>query len=149
MVRALFKSRSWWLLHDKEEMDKVNLMWTQCRKQDIMKQIKCKLINSKEKRKKELESTSVKIYNKLEDNYHLSNKKALFLNMRNYYEALGQNPYNSLPITFHIKTGLDDPEFEQFKRTFEEATDPKANIWIIKPGENTNRGNGISVSKDL
>ena len=89
MVRALFKSRSWWLLHDKEEMDKVNLMWTQCRKQDIMKQIKCKLINSKEKRKKELESTSVKIYNKLEDNYHLSNKKALFLNMRNYYEALG------------------------------------------------------------
>jgi hypothetical protein len=24
----------------------------------------------------------------------------------------------------------------------------KKNIWIIKPGENTNRGNGIMVSKD-
>ena len=149
MVRSLFKSRYWWLLHDKEEMDKVNLMWTQCRKQDIMKQIKCKLINNKEKRKKDQETTSVKIYNKLEDNYHLSNKKALFLNMRNYYEALGQNPYNSLPVTFHIKTGLDDPEFEKFKQTYDETTDPKSNIWIIKPGENTNRGNGISVSKDL
>ena len=149
MVRSLFKSRYWWLLHDKEEMDKVNLMWTQCRKQDIMKQIKCKLINNKEKRKKDQETTSVKIYNKLEDNYHLSNKKALFLNMRNYYEALGQNPYNSLPVTFHIKTGLDDPEFEKFKQTYDETTDPKSNIWIIKPGENTNRGNGISVSKDF
>jgi hypothetical protein len=31
----------------------------------------------------------LKIYNKLEDNYHLSNKKALFLNMRFYYEAIG------------------------------------------------------------
>lgn len=26
---------------------------------------------------------------------------------------------------------------------------PKKNIWIIKPGENTNRGNGIMVSKDF
>jgi hypothetical protein len=31
----------------------------------------------------------IKIYNKMEDGYHLSNKKALFLNMRFYYEALG------------------------------------------------------------
>lgn len=54
-----------------------------------------------------------------------------------------------MPVTFHIKTGLDDPEYEKFKQTYDEATDPKANIWIIKPGENTNRGNGISVSKDL
>ena len=28
MVRSLFKSRYWWLLHDKEELDKVNFMWT-------------------------------------------------------------------------------------------------------------------------
>jgi len=31
----------------------------------------------------------VRLYNKLEANYHLSNKKALFLNMKSYYEALG------------------------------------------------------------
>lgn len=30
-----------------------------------------------------------KLYNKIEDNFHLNNKKALFLNMRNYYEAIG------------------------------------------------------------
>ena len=41
-----------------------------------------------------LELYPVKIYNKLEDNYHLSNKKALFLNMRFYYEAIGSDPFN-------------------------------------------------------
>jgi hypothetical protein len=29
LIRALFKQRVWWLLHDKEELDRVNLMWTQ------------------------------------------------------------------------------------------------------------------------
>ena len=57
----------------------------------------------------------MKIYNKIEDNYHLSNKKALFLNMRFYYEAIGQNPFDALPETFHVKSGLDDPEFARFK----------------------------------
>ena len=36
MVRSLFKTRFWWLLHDKEELDKVNLIWTQNRKQTVM-----------------------------------------------------------------------------------------------------------------
>jgi tubulin---tyrosine ligase len=58
-----------------------------------------------------MQGDSSKVYNKLEDNYHLSNKKALFLNMKYYYEACGQDPYCALPMTFHVKTGLDDPEF--------------------------------------
>jgi len=45
----------------------------------------------------------------------LSNKKALFLNMRNYYEAVGKDPYTALPLTFHVKEGLDDPEFLKFR----------------------------------
>ena len=49
MVRTLFKSRYWWLLHDKEEIDKVNFMWTQLRKNSIMSTLKCKLVNSKDK----------------------------------------------------------------------------------------------------
>lgn len=43
MVRTLFKSRFWWLLHDKEEFDKVNFIWTQLRKKNIMEQFRCKL----------------------------------------------------------------------------------------------------------
>jgi len=170
MVRTLFKSRYWWLLHDKEEIDKVNFMWTQLKKSSIMSTLKCKLVNSKhkdavaepnsnslntpnnklKKRKvssahsrspdvagdsndksslgldlhnegganftndqkspsaaKDKEETKkdqsinkimnqptkaeaypFKLYNKIEDNYHLSNKKALFVNMKMYYEAM-------------------------------------------------------------
>lgn len=52
-----------------------------------------------------------KLYNKVEDNFHLNNKKALFLNMKNYYEAMEQDVFDNLPVTFHVKTGLDDAEF--------------------------------------
>ena len=91
-----------------------------------------------------------KLYNKLEDNYHLSNKKALFINMRNYYESLNEDPFNYIPMTFHVKTGLSDPEFLRFKAYYwdqKHENDKKVeqgqkvkrdNIWIIKPGEQTN-----------
>jgi hypothetical protein len=35
-------------LHDKEEMEKVNFMWTQCRKNQIMHTIKTKLVQTKD-----------------------------------------------------------------------------------------------------
>ena len=59
-----------------------------------------------------------KLYNKIEDNFHLNNKKALYLNMKNYYEALEENVFDNLPVTFHVKTGLGDPEFERFKQFY-------------------------------
>ena len=48
----------------------------------------------------------VKLANKIEDNYHLCNKKALLVNMKNYYEAIGEDPFAALPVTFHVKEGL-------------------------------------------
>lgn len=116
--------------------------------------------------------------------------------MRNYYDALGEDVFASLPVTFHIKNGVKDPEFARFKAYYEKVeeevkqrralrqqrkrerqaaledsspektpnkvgdkddeVDPDErdklpiirNIWIIKPGENTNCGNGIQVAKD-
>lgn len=59
-----------------------------------------------------------KLYNKIEDNFHIANKKALFLNLRNYYESLGQDPFDNLPVTFHIKNGLADSEFIKFKEFY-------------------------------
>lgn len=95
---------------------------------------------------------NTKVYNKLEDNYHLANKKALFINMKNYYEGIGEDPFANLPVTFHVTQGKNDPEFERFSnyymnfkaRGLEERKDPhRDNVWIIKPGENTNKGHGI------
>lgn len=61
---------------------------------------------------------AVKLYNKLEDNFHLSNKKAMFLNIRLYYEAMGKDVFNAVPMTFHVKEGLEDPEFLRFKQYY-------------------------------
>lgn len=163
-------------------------------------------MTKEEKSEKRLE---IKLYNKIEDNFHLANKKALLLNCRNYYEARGENVFDNLPVTFHIKNGTDDPEWHRFKAFYDQAdaelkarkaerlrkkqerlnatvdedamspqaspdkgttekaaeetkqivqndepeyyksSAPPKNIWILKPGENTNCGNGIQVAKDF
>jgi hypothetical protein len=43
MVRTLLKARFWWQLHDKEDIEKVNFMWTQLRKANVMNSLRCKL----------------------------------------------------------------------------------------------------------
>ena len=68
--------------------------------------------------------------------------------MRNYYESIGEDPFDYLPVTFHVKTGVNDLQFQRFKAYYQ-AQNKKAkkdNIWIIKPGEGTNRGDGIEVA---
>lgn len=142
----------------------------------------------------------LRLYNKLEQNKQLTNKKGVFVNMRKYYESLGQDPFKVLPLTFHTKHGVNDPEFHRFNNYYnaldqrakkadqqikaaikqyylDKKKKPKAgdeeydeevdsddeeaiskikrkyrspqNTWIIKPGENTNRGQGITVVKTL
>jgi len=98
----------------------------------------------------------------MDNNYHLSNKKALFYNLKTYYDALNKEVkwWHKLPLTFHVKEGLQDREFLKFQAFFlgeedlEHAYDSTINslgklVWIVKPGENTNRGCGIQVCKDL
>jgi len=102
-------------------------MWTQNPKSAIMDEIKAKFevpeppipvidelatvepeeVKEPEPLPTKLSIYPVKVYNKIEDNWHLSNKKALFLNMRHYYESMGEDPFHVLPLTFHIKS-VDD-----------------------------------------
>lgn len=151
----------------------------------------------------------------------MANKKALLLNMKHYCDATNEDVFAGLPVTFHIKNGLDDPEFTRFKAYYDKAEEeiktrkalklkkrqeklaadaeasqspetspektdrpkeaglegseqqqkqresktgevaepaapeyhqssaPMKNIWILKPGENTNCGNGIQVARDF
>ena len=48
------------------------------------------------------------MYAKMEANHHLSNKFALFYNMNNYYKSIDKDPFDILPLTFHIKKGAFD-----------------------------------------
>ena len=97
---------------------------------------------------------SFKMHNKIEFNQHLTNKKGLYLSLKSYCEALDLNLFDFVPLTFHIKMGDKDPQFLKFIEEFNSNTDSEKkkksmNIWIIKPGENSNRGQGISVSSSL
>ena len=60
-------------------------------------------------------SNSFKVYAKIENNYHLSNKYALFYNMRKYYMVIDRDPFSVLPLTFHVRNGTADPEFRKFE----------------------------------
>lgn len=48
------------------------------------------------------------MYNKMENNKQLSNKKGVFVNMREYYRRVGVDPFIVLPLTFLVKQGLSD-----------------------------------------
>ena len=144
----------------------------------------------------------LRLYNRMEQNKQLTNKKGVFVNMRKYYESLGQDPFKVLPLTFHTSQGVNDPDYHKFVQYFnrieqtskqsdkqiraaikqyyadkKDAKHKKAhdddydsevdeddedaidkirkkyrspqNTWIIKPGENTNRGQGITVVKSI
>ena len=90
-----------------------------------------------------------KLYSKIEGNNSLCNKKALFANLKEYYLRIGQDPYSTLPITFHIKEGVNEASFFEFRRYYERNVIDGVNVWIVKPGENANRGSGIQVVKNF
>jgi len=49
LMRSIFKTRFWWLFHEKDEPEKVNFFWTQLRKMNIMSSLTCKFVNLKDK----------------------------------------------------------------------------------------------------
>ena len=53
-------------------------------------------------------SNQWRIYAKMEANFHLSNKFALFFNMSKYYKSIERDPFDVLPLTFHITKGTTD-----------------------------------------
>ena len=66
---------------------------------------------------------------------------------------MGVDPFQAaIPLTFHVKSpdAATDPEFTKFTKAYENFKKSKdANIWIIKPGENSNRGSGIQVASNF
>mmetsp|Transcript_24239 Transcript_24239/g.37367 ORF Transcript_24239/g.37367 Transcript_24239/m.37367 type:complete len:228 (+) Transcript_24239:1823-2506(+) len=143
----------------------------------------------------------------MDNNKQLTNKKGIFINMREYYEAMGLDPFSVLPLTFHIKNSTDsefkrleieynkltavikdraakmnaevskllasrkkkggkkiariaDSDYDDEYDLYSECEDEEINAikkkyrvpfnsWIVKPGENSNRGVGINVVQSL
>ena len=62
--------------------------------------------------------------------------------MSTYYRSRGEDVFAYLPVTFHIKDGLEDPMYFQFLKLFykrekergKEGHKKDKNAWIVKPG---------------
>lgn len=62
----------------------------------------------------EIDSSESKMHNHLINNFYLGNKKALFYNLKQYYDLTGQNAFTKIPLTFHIKKGFQDLQYKRF-----------------------------------
>ena len=58
-----------------------------------------------------------------------------------FYIEKNIEPFSRIPLTFHVKSSEDLEEF------YQQYT--QGSIWIVKPGEGTNRGHGITVTSHL
>ena len=61
-----------------------------------------------------LENDGCRMHNHLSNNFYLGNKKALFYNLKQYYELLDKNVFTKVPLTFHIKKGFKDLQYKRF-----------------------------------
>ncbi|EAR87036.2 tubulin-tyrosine ligase family protein (macronuclear) [Tetrahymena thermophila SB210] len=112
---------------------------------------------------KMLNTPSIRIYNHFECNYQICNKKNMYYNLKELYEKRGENLlFERIPYTFHVKkASMKDSAFAQFSKYYnkiqngiqlqQKKNSEKCckNIWIVKPAENTNRGTGIFVSREI
>lgn len=96
---------------------------------------------------------SGRLYNRLEHNEIITDKKGLFYQLSDYYKSVGLDPFDFIPVTFHI-LGENDPNFTNFHNYFNTLESEKhlnrtQNLWIIKPAEKSNRGQGISICNSI
>ncbi|EGR29568.1 tubulin-tyrosine ligase family protein, putative [Ichthyophthirius multifiliis] len=89
----------------------------------------------------------INLHNHLENNFLLANKKNLLKTLKKFYSLKQENPFDFIPLSFCIKNGQKKNEFQSFQKYFN--TQKGKNIWIVKPGESSNKGNGIKISQKL
>ena len=102
------KSRYWWAPAQYEDFQHANFIWTSWKKDEHMQFLKSN---------KNQVDRPVKIYNRIQNNKQLTNKKGVFINMREYYNAVGIDPFSILPMTFLVKSTHDE-EFKKFESEY-------------------------------
>jgi len=114
-------------VNEDEVVSEVSFIWTQWKKQKIIDYLGdqvdnlAKDPNTLVPKINPTNGPRLRIYNKMEQNKQLTNKKGVFINMREYYKKLGQDPFDVLPLTFLIKAGdTSGAEFRRFAETFAE-----------------------------
>jgi hypothetical protein len=91
---------------------------------------------------KAMDHSNLKMINHFEGMHHIGKKHLLALHIQHFCKAKKLDPKNYIPFTLII-SNLNEIEKNMAKL---EANTCK--IWIVKPGENSNRGKGISLAKN-
>lgn len=81
------------------------------------------------------------IFNHYAGNNSIGNKKELFLNLKNYCHYKNYKMSKFIPDTFYLQ-GKNHEAFEEFEKKIGNRASMRS-AWVLKPGENSNRGNGI------
>lgn len=70
--------------------------------------------------------------------------------MHSFYSSQGKDPWKFIPMTYLVSSSSDANFLRFINDNSADFKDPTKNsLWIIKPGECSNRGNGIEVCESL
>ena len=109
MVKQAIKSRAWWSPAVSEDFKDANFIWTSWKRDKHIDYLKDKARNDLDQ--------PLKIYGRMDNNKQLTNKKGVFINMREYYNAIDIDPFSILPETFLVKNS-GDSEFRKFEEHY-------------------------------
>jgi len=92
----------------------------------------------------------VRVHNHFEGNHVLTSKAGLRETMVRFYLRKGKDPFGALPLTFVIRKGSGDDQYAEWLRSYEAIAEAKnQRMWLVKPGTNANRGNGIRICDEV
>lgn len=94
-----------------------------------------------------LPAGGLRAHNHFDGNAVLCRKYELRETMVSFYEAHGRDAYGVIPLSFVIKEGSAEPEFQKFRDAFKRAEQER--LWLVKPGAHSNQGRGILVHDSI
>jgi len=89
---------------------------------------------------------SMRAHNHFSGGSVITSKAGLVKTIVDFYLRHGRDPFGAVPLTFVVTEGSSDPQFAEWRRAYdliEQSTNQS--MWLVKPGDLSNRGNGIRI----
>lgn len=159
VVMDAFKQRPW--LKEIDRAAAADIIWTQWHVPDMFALIPAADPKANSASHSAPTFQFGRIYNHIEGSEQIGQKKNLFYNTVVYYKLMHRDPFLAIPRTYHIVRGEEDPVLDLFHAYFIAADEAirvakneghdsgERNVWIVKPGEDSNRGFGIRACKSV
>eukprot|EP00397_Hematodinium_sp_SG-2012_P012824 GEMP01013006.1.p1 GENE.GEMP01013006.1~~GEMP01013006.1.p1 ORF type:complete len:657 (+),score=120.69 GEMP01013006.1:247-2217(+) len=174
LVRQVMRSRRWWSPgqgdpgHANSQVDyttrncnplkpggSVNFLWTQFKIKEfyeaMTKMQACRVTkNNETKLEVSLKGTirEPMVHNHFEGNGHICSKRGLCESWIALFKSQGLDPFDTVPLTFVVRS-VEDAEFGHFAKAYTTCAESQQCVWIVKPGDFSNRGAGIRIYNSI